>query len=155
LAGWSNHKGWERMSLSRFLLLIAVVGGLFVSSKAAGDEHPSWKSATYMSAWGPCPPNENCGSVWLMDRATQSIERKGLKATAPHKLSDQEWAQLEEMVRAARQQASSCKAPPTDVFETLEIVNADGTQDSVEVTGCVFDQGTNAPKTLASWLRKY
>lgn len=143
------------MNLFRFLLLITVVGGLFVSSDAASDEHLNWKSAIYMSAWGPCPQGESCGSVWLMDRATQSIERKGLKSTAPHKLSDQEWAQLGKMVREARQQASSCPAPPTDVFETLEIVDSDGTKQSVEVTGCVFDQGTNAAKTLASWLQRH
>jgi hypothetical protein len=143
------------MNLSRFLLLIAAVVGLFVSGKAASGEHPSWESATYMSAWGPCPPGGSCGSVWLMDRATQSIERKGLKAAAPHKLSDQEWAQLDQMVIEAKQQASRCSRPPTDVFETLEIVDGDGTRESVEVTGCVFDQGTNAPKTLASWLQKH
>jgi hypothetical protein len=143
------------MNLSRFLLFIAAVGWPFMGSNAASDEHRDWKSATYISAWGPCPQGESCGSVWLMDRATQSIERKGSKATAPHKLSDQEWAQLEEMVREARQQASSCPAPPTDVFETLEIVDDDGTKVSVEVTGCVFDQGTNAPKTLAGWLQEH
>ncbi len=143
------------MNLARFLLLIAAVGGLFMSSNVASDEHLDWTRATYVSAWGPCPQGGSCGSVWLMDRATQSIERKGLKAVASHKLSDQEWTQLEEMVREARQQASSCPAAPTDVFETLEIVDGDGTKVSVEVTGCVFDQGTNAPKTLTSWLQKH
>jgi hypothetical protein len=143
------------MNFSRFPLLIAVVGSLFGSSNAASDEHQNWKSATYMSAWGPCPQGESCGSVWSMDRATQSIERKGLNASAPHKLSDQEWVRVEGMVRAARQQASSCPVPPTDVFETLEIVDGDGAKISLEVTGCVFDQGANAPKTLASWLQKH
>lgn len=143
------------MNLSRIPLLVAAISALFVSCQAASDEKPRWKSVTYMSAWGPCPRDESCGSVWLLDRATQTIERKGLKAAPPRKLSSEDWRGLEEMVRQATEQASGCPQPPTDVFETLQIVNSDDTQHSFEITGCVFDEGTNPAKTLASWLQEH
>ncbi|MBD8898968.1 hypothetical protein [Rhodanobacter sp. DHG33] len=144
------------MNPSRLLPFIAAASALLASGYAAGDEHPNWKSATYISAWGPCPPGENCGSEWLADRATHSIVRKeGSKAMAPYKLSDQEWIQLEAMINAARQQASTCPPPPNDVFETLEVVGSDGTKLSLDVTGCAFDGNANAVKTLAAWFQNH
>jgi len=141
-----------RMNLSKFPMLTTAALGLLISGNVASDENPAWKTATYMSAWGPCPPGESCGSWWLMDRATHSVERRGRGAKPAHKLSDQEWVRLEELVRAARQQASTCPSPPTDVFDTMYFVDDDGTKSNVEVTGCVFDRRDNAAKTLSGWL---
>lgn len=143
------------MNQSRLLLLVAAISTVFVSSHATGSEKPQWKTATYMSAWGPCPRDESCGSVWLLDRATRSIERKGQKATSLHKLASEDWGQLEELLSLVTQKASACPAPPTDVFETLQIVNSDGTRLSYEITGCVFDDSPNPAKTLASWLQEH
>ena len=143
------------MKLTWVLPFVAAACALFTSGRATSDEYPNWKRVTYISAWGPCPQGGSCGSVWLVDRATQSIERKGGKDIAPHKLSGQEWMQLEEMVRLAKLQASTCLAAPTDVFETLEIEDSDNIKHSLDVTGCVFDQGANSVKTLAAWFQKH
>ena len=143
------------MNRSGLLLLVAASSVAFVGGHATASEKPQWKTVTYMSAWGPCPRDERCGSVWLLDRATRSIERKGLKATPLHKLASEDWGQLEELLSLATHKASACPPPPTDVFETLQIVNSDGTQLSYEITGCVFDDSSNPAKTLASWLQEH
>lgn len=62
---------------------------------------------------------------------------------------------MENLVSRAVRQASDCASSPTDVFETLKIVNGDDTQISVELTGCVFDQGANPAKRLVGWLERH
>jgi hypothetical protein len=36
----------------------------------------------------------------------------------------------------------------------MDFVDDDGTKSNVEVTGCVFDRGDNAAKTLSAWLNQ-
>ena len=75
---------------------------------------------------------------------------------ATSKVPAHDWAQLEIMVREAKRKASTCsEITINDVSDSLEIVNIDNTELRWEVPGCLYKKGTNAVKTLESWILEH
>ena len=147
------------MSVHPFLtltaaLLAALLAALPVATAQAQVKAapPPWEELTYALWWGPCPTQQTCHVDWTVRRTERVLQRTGAAGASRRFLSEQELSQLDALVAGAVRQAENCPPPPTDVFDDLTLVDANGAKQRWPVTGCAYVQAANAVKALKDWL---